>query len=535
MTNQSYKVITHPVLKVGDRAYVECQRCKEKLTATLIWENGRIITDPAFVGTRKFCDKCKHEKQLELNKAKKSSKARKNPNCKECGNPNSKGRQFCSDKCAHTNLLKRRAVKRAEYISNKNKIKESIHNEMIEYYKVLINEVSSLDELYKLDLNKKQYKKTRHWILKYCGRPNWMLSLEEHINTIKNKKAETDTQKLIDVEKLPYIKKIIRKYYNTENCLKIEYECTNGHILKRKVASLLKEQECTQCRYIKLETEKKIQKELELKKIEKQKQLDKESLWLKRVKLVSDFVESTDYKNYNNWTGTPVAYEYNWLRNGPGSIYLTEELKIKLDTISYFEYMSANICPYPTKENHKWCRKCKTEQHENDFRSAYICIECALTYRRDIYYEAGRIQSKLNYHTNPMVKLHALVKTYVHSALKGNPKTKRTKDILGIEWNEFRDYIESMFEPWMTWDNHGHGKGKWALQHIIPKIYAETEDDIYRLNYYKNLMPMDFSDNGALHDRILRYQLNEWHYDNCDDFLDKYKDNILESLDEIYK
>jgi hypothetical protein len=91
-----------------------------------------------------------------------------------------------------------------------------------------------------------------------------------------------------------------------------------------------------------------------------------------------------------------------------------------------------------------------------------------------------------------------------------------------------------MFEPWMTWDNHGHGIGKWALQHIIPKTYAETEDDIYRLNYYKNLMPMDFSDNGALHDRILRYQLNEWHYDNCSDFLDKYKDRILESMDEIH-
>jgi hypothetical protein len=134
-----------------------------------------------------------------------------------------------------------------------------------------------------------------------------------------------------------------------------------------------------------------------------------------------------------------------------------------------------------------------------------------------------------------MVKLHHLVKVYVNSALKGKPKSHRTKDILGIEWDEFRDYIEGMFEPWMTWDNHGHGRGKWALQHIIPKTYAETEDDIYRLNYYKNLMPMDFSDNGALHDRILRYQLNEWHYDNCGDFLDKYKDRILDSMNEIYK
>ena len=224
-----------------------------------------------------------------------------------------------------------------------------------------------------------------------------------------------------------------------------------------------------------------------------------------------------------------------WLRNGPGKKYLTRKLKLELDRINYFVYKTGARCPYPKKKGYSWCKHCETEKTKDSFRGKNICIECGKVYRRENYYEADKIQGRINYHTNPMVKLHTLVKVYVTSALKGKPKTHRTKDILGIEWNEFRDYIEGMFEPWMTWDNHGHGRGKWALQHIIPKIYAETEDDIYRLNYYKNLMPMDFSDNGALHDRILRYQLNEWHYDNCGDFLDKYKDRILDSMDEIYK
>ena len=118
---------------------------------------------------------------------------------------------------------------------------------------------------------------------------------------------------------------------------------------------------------------------------------------------------------------------------------------------------------------------------------------------------------------------------------RGYIKSGSLSKIIGIEWNEFKIYFESKFSPGMNWDNHGHGVGKWALQHIIPKTYAETEDDIYRLNYYKNLMPMDFSDNGSLKDRILRYQLNEWHYDNCSDFLDKHKDRILDSINEIYK
>jgi predicted nucleic acid-binding Zn ribbon protein len=509
--------------------YVQCQRCKETLTASVIWANGKILTGPSFVGTRKFCDQCKIEKQN-------IKRVRKNTKCKECGNANPKGRQYCSDKCAHTNLLKRRAVKRTEYIANKNKIKESIHNETVEYYKLLINEVSSLDELYKLDFNRKKYKKARHWILRYCGRPIWMLSAEEHMNKVQKEKAERNEQKLIEVNRLSYIKKVIGEYYDAENTLKVECECTKGHILKKTATTLLKQTKCPTCELIELRNEKKSNKELELESIRKQKEENKLKESLKRVQIVSDFIESGEYKNYNSWNKTPISHEYYWLRNGDGKEYLTKELKLQIDRIGYFIYKTGGVrCPYPKKKGYIWCKHCETEQTNDNFKGKNICIECGKVYRRENYYEKDNIQGRINYHTNPMIKLHTLVRVYIGSALKGKPKSKRTKDILGMEWNEFRDYIESMFEPWMNWDNHGHGRGKWALQHIIPKTYAETEDDIYRLNYYKNLMPMDFSDNGALHDRILRYQLNEWHYDNCSDFLDKYKDRILESMDEIYK
>ena len=286
---------------------------------------------------------------------------------------------------------------------------------------------------------------------------------------------------------------------------------------------------------IELRNEKKNNKELELETCRIQREQDKLNKSLERVKLVSDFIDSGEYKNYNTWASSPIYTEYCWLRNGIGKEYLTKELKLQIDRIGYFIYKAGGVrCPYPKKKGYIWCKHCETEQTNDNFKSKNICIECSKVYRRENYYEQGRIQSKINYRTNPMFKLHALVKTYVHSALKGSPKSKRTKDIVGLEWNEFRDYIEGMFEPWMNWDNHGHGIGKWALQHIIPRTYAETEDDIYRLNYYKNLMPMDFSDNGSLKDRILRYQLNEWHYDNCSDFLDKYNDRILESMDVIY-
>jgi hypothetical protein len=215
------------------------------------------------------------------------------------------------------------------------------------------------------------------------------------------------------------------------------------------------------------------------------------------------------------------------MRNGNGKSYLTDELRIKLDTISYFEYMCNNKCPYPTKPNHKWCRKCKTEQSNLDFRSAYICKQCAIQYRRDNYYEQGRVQSRINYQTKPEEKLHTLIRVYVNGAMKGNKKTKRSKEILGIEFEDFRDYIQSKWEPWMNWDNYGHGAGKWCIQHIVPKIFAENEDEIYLLNNYNNLIPMDFSDNGSLKDKILDYQLNEWHIHNCKHIIDRNKKSIV--------
>ncbi len=254
-----------------------------------------------------------------------------------------------------------------------------------------------------------------------------------------------------------------------------------------------------------------------------------------RIDSIENFIESGDYKNYKNWKQSPMGAIFSWLTNGIGKKYLTNELKEKLDNISYFEYMSASSCPYPTKENHKWCRKCKTEQSVKDFRSAYICKKCALKYRQDTYYEKDKIQGRIDYHNNPNKKLYTISRVYINKALKGKfKKSKRTKEILGLEWDEFREYIESKFEPWMNWDNHGHGEGCWVIQHIIPKILAKSEQDIYRLNYYKNLIPWGYTENSKFKDKILINQLNDWHYENCMDFILDNEDKVRIELEYGY-
>ncbi len=65
---------------------------------------------------------------------------------------------------------------------------------------------------------------------------------------------------------------------------------------------------------------------------------------------------------------------------------------------------------------------------------------------------------------------------------------------MGCSFTELRNYIESKFENWMTWDNYGLYNGNlyygWDLDHIIPISTAKNEEEVYELNHYKNLQPL---------------------------------------------
>lgn len=73
-------------------------------------------------------------------------------------------------------------------------------------------------------------------------------------------------------------------------------------------------------------------------------------------------------------------------------------------------------------------------------------------------------------------------------------KTSKTCEILGCTYQEFKIYLASKFESWMSWDNRGlyNGQSKygWDVDHIIPLSSAKTEEDVIRLNHYTNLQPL---------------------------------------------
>lgn len=98
---------------------------------------------------------------------------------------------------------------------------------------------------------------------------------------------------------------------------------------------------------------------------------------------------------------------------------------------------------------------------------------------------------------NPLYRFKKNFRTNLKNLIKssGSPKSKSTSKILGIDIMGFREYLESNFEPWMSWDNYGLYKKDtfnygWDIDHIIPSSSAKTLEEMYQLNHYTNLRPL---------------------------------------------
>lgn len=95
-----------------------------------------------------------------------------------------------------------------------------------------------------------------------------------------------------------------------------------------------------------------------------------------------------------------------------------------------------------------------------------------------------------------MFKIGRNTRSLISTSLKrcGYRKNSKTQDILGCSFDEFKVYLESKFESWMTWDNKGLYNGEfnygWDVDHIIPLSSAQTEQDVIKLNHYTNLQPL---------------------------------------------
>lgn len=126
-----------------------------------------------------------------------------------------------------------------------------------------------------------------------------------------------------------------------------------------------------------------------------------------------------------------------------------------------------------------------------------------------------KINAKLSFRrkNNIYVKLHHLISTSIRYYLFRNNISKNKKSILKYmpySINELKQYIESLFEPWMSWNNHGlyiaskwddndSSTWTWQIDHIIPQSdlsYTSMNSDNFKKCWaLNNLRPLSAKQN----------------------------------------
>ena len=97
---------------------------------------------------------------------------------------------------------------------------------------------------------------------------------------------------------------------------------------------------------------------------------------------------------------------------------------------------------------------------------------------------------------DPLFKLITNIRNLIYNSFyyNGYSKNSKTEELLGCSFEELKQYLESKFEPWMSWDNRGLYNGELNygcdIDHIIPLSSVNEEIDIIKLNHYTNLQPL---------------------------------------------
>ena len=106
--------------------------------------------------------------------------------------------------------------------------------------------------------------------------------------------------------------------------------------------------------------------------------------------------------------------------------------------------------------------------------------------------------------TDSLFKLKKTTRNAVKRYLEGT-KSKRTKEIIGIDYKEFQDYLKVEYTEGMH------------LDHIIPLSWSINYEEIYTLNHYSNFQIITAEENLTKSDRYCKSENLKKVLDNHND------------------
>ena len=151
------------------------------------------------------------------------------------------------------------------------------------------------------------------------------------------------------------------------------------------------------------------------------------------------------------------------------------------------------------------------KEYINEYHRKYYKENCDRVNQRIKKYRKETNYIKLRKKRDPLFRIKTNVRNLIRQSIteRGYKKNSKSFQILGCTFEYLKEYIESKWETWMSWENYGLYNGDenygWDLDHILPLSSAITEEDILKLNHYKNLQPL-----CSYKNRVLKRDLVDW-------------------------
>ena len=125
------------------------------------------------------------------------------------------------------------------------------------------------------------------------------------------------------------------------------------------------------------------------------------------------------------------------------------------------------------------CEYCVVEFQPKRIDAKFCSNKCGMADWRNNNKQYIADDQKHRYHSDIDRKISTCLRSRLNKALKGNVKSASTMKLIGCTVDELRKHLESQFEPWMNWGNHGPydvARKTWHFDHVIPMSAFDLRD-----------------------------------------------------------
>lgn len=157
---------------------------------------------------------------------------------------------------------------------------------------------------------------------------------------------------------------------------------------------------------------------------------------------------------------------------------------------------------------YNWCKACCSEHKRlNKDTVAQTKRNWAVKNREKLraasakWFKNNKIKkqqyAKHKYHTDIQTRLSCVLRSRLSHAVRKNIKNGSAVRDLGCSLGYLKEFIESKFQPGMSWENYGHDI--WHIDHIRPLSSFDLSDpsEFKKACHYTNLQPLWAEENLA--------------------------------------